>query len=924
MFDVLSPPVSRIFEISPPSPPLNRGGFPAPIHHHHHDKNAAKDEPILRTVRLHLAKDRGINAALHHNRLHLKNKFPTRKMKLLLTSVLGLTGMLWAASCGASEWLTPPAPGAAYPAGEAGRQWAFLTHDLTQKARFASFAPETFCAEALVTAADRDPLDILLRRTTALLADVRALPGARDLDAERRGLDALRAEAAAAAPENAAARRALFDRLLPLRRRIAFANPLLDFKELLFIKREVRGVMEHCCDQFYGQQQRSGGGLFALSDPFGTSPGLRDVLADARVAAGRMKGQPLAFGTRATQGKDGGSLLSPAVSFDGKTVAFAYVEGVGSRRHISHLNHAQDGHWEQGFCYHLFSVGADGSLLTQLTDGTFNDFQPCFTPADRIAFISERRGGYLRCGRFCPTFTLFDLASDGSDIRCLSHHETNEWSPAVTHDGLLLWTRWDYVDRHGCTAHHPWVTTPDGRNPRPVHGNYSFRYKRADMELDTRPIPGSHSLVSTAAPHHGQAFGSLLVIDPRVADDDAMAPVKRLTPDAGFPESQNGSPTYGTAWPLSEKYYLCAYEPAEVKGVAEPQVFGLYLLDQFGNKELVYRDPGIACLSPMPLRATPRPPVIPEQRKPLKAGERGEATVTIADVYKSRQPWPANTVITALRVWQIFPLSVASEEVAQNIGIQIPEGSDSINLARVVLGTAPVEKDGSAHFTVPAGVEVFFQALDANGCAVQSMRSATAFVAGETMSCLGCHEPTTAVPQLAPAATPLAMKRAPSVLTPGPEGSNPFSFPRLVQPVLDMRCVACHAEKIKSAQAGEKVPPRLDREVVTLAAGGWMNKASRYYASYLSLAEPYGFTSYGARNDWNSPQFYRTTPGSFGARASKLYPLLQKGHHGVKLTADEMCRIVTWLDSVCQFYGVYEQAGGEAQLGGELAQPTLQ
>jgi hypothetical protein len=142
--------------------------------------------------------------------------------------------------------------------------------------------------------------------------------------------------------------------------------------------------------------------------------------------------------------------------------------------------------------------------------------------------------------------------------------------------------------------------------------------------------------------------------------------------------------------------------------------------------------------------------------------------------------------------------------------------------------------------------------------------------------------------------------------------------------VLDARCVACHAEKIQAAQPGAKAPPRLDREITELPVKGWMNKTTRYTASYLSLAVPYGFTGYGAGQDWNSPKFYRTTPGAFGARASKLYALLQGGHHGVTLTADERSRIVTWLDSVCQFYGVYEKEGGEAQLAGGLATPTLE
>ncbi|MCL2104099.1 MAG: hypothetical protein FWH21_03460, partial [Kiritimatiellaeota bacterium] len=158
---------------------------------------------------------------------------------------------------------------------------------------------------------------------------------------------------------------------------------------------------------------------------------------------------------------------------------------------------------------------------------------------------------------------------------------------------------------------------------------------------------------------------------------------------------------------------------------------------------------------------------------------------------------------------------------------------------------------------------------------------------------------------------------------PGPEGSTPFSYPRLVQPVLDKHCAGCHADTIAAVKVGDKVPPRLDGEVTLNPKGSYMNLPTRYFASYLSLAEPFGFISYGAGSNWNSPKFYRTFPGQFGARASKLYPMLKAGHHDVKLSPDEMSRIVIWLDSVCQFYGVYEKAGGEAQLAGGLAEPTL-
>ena len=228
-----------------------------------------------------------------------------------------------------------------------------------------------------------------------------------------------------------------------------------------------------------------------------------------------------------------------------------------------------------------------------------------------------------------------------------------------------------------------------------------------------------------------------------------------------------------------------------------------------------------------------------------------------------------------------------------------------------MLGTTPVEADGSAHFTVPAGKEVFFQALDADGLAVQSMRSGTQFQPGETHVCSGCHEPKGRSP-LVMKCSPLAMRRSSSKLNPDVDGTNPFSYPRLVQPVLDRHCAACHAQHADKAS-------RLDAGLVHAPAGGYMNFATTYYASYLSLAPKFGFYDYGQGNG----RSHRTTPGEFGARASKLYALLSKDHYGVKLSPEEMHRLTVWLDSCSAFYGVYEPEGGAAQLRGEIVRPTL-
>ena len=816
-----------------------------------------------------------------------------------------------------------PRPTAAVPQGELDHQFATLQLDLKRRPTFDKLAGEAFHSEALIHPSDRDPADVVLRRTRALLADLEtSLPAAQSMAFAARLAD-LQQSVTTVSAGTVPARRALFDLACQLRREIAFSNSLLNFNQILFIKRH-RSIFEHMCDQFYGITARPGGGLYVLRDPFGPNPTVRDVLANSIVESGRLKGQRLEGGNGATANlrydgvrrlsgdeTTGGAFLSPAVSYDGRQILFAYVECTGGRDQEIHTD-ASRGHWDAGRCYHLFKVNADGTHLQQLTDGTWNEFDPCWLPNDRIAFISERRGGYLRCGRACPLYNLYDMASDGSGINLLSFHDSNEWNPSVTHDGRIVWTRWDYVDRHGCVAHVPWITRLDGTDPRALHGNFAPRPNRADMELNVRPIPGSPKYVATAAPHHGQAFGSLVVIDPRVEDDDAMGPVRRLTPEVGFPESQGGREVYGTPWPLSENYHLCVYDDAR-NGTRQPKGngdYGIYLVDAFGNKELIYRDPEIGSLSPMPLRPTTRPPVAPTPTlaasSPAAPGSPGEGTMAVVNVYDTLSPWPANTAIKELRILQLLPCSVPSGgDAPHETGKRIAEAGDSIVPTRWTLGTVPIEADGSAYFKVPAYRELFFQLIDERGMAVQSMRSGTAVRHGEKLVCQGCHEPKHRASTSANA-LPLAMRREPSTPKPDLDGSNPFSYVRLVQPVLDRNCVSCHEKN-----AGKAI--NLGREPLQ----------NQWFASYNSLLK-FAFTSYGAQNGWSDPRWYRTTPGKFGAHASKLVELLDRGHYDVKLAPEDFHRITLWLDSASLFYGVFEKEPGQAQLRGEIAHPTLE
>jgi hypothetical protein len=789
-------------------------------------------------------------------------------------------------------------------------------------------AREVHRPEALILESDRTPVDVVWRRTHALLDHLRQREDAPDLAREAAALEALRARihaAAAMLDADEAQLRGLFHELTEVRRRIAFANPLLDFSQILFIKRH-RALFEHMCDQYYGIAARPGGGLYVLENAFGEVPRVRDLLAASVVEHGRLRGQRLRGGQAAAElaydgsgrlrepeDPGGGAFLSPDLSFDGTRILFSYVECRGDTRHRTHWEPGVDywsKHWDAGRAFQIFRVNVDGTGLVQLTDGPWNDLHACWLPNGEIAFVSERRGGFLRCGRVCPVYTLYRMDEHGQYIRPLSYHETHEWLPSVDHHGMIVYTRWDYVDRDTNIAHHIWLTYPDGRDPRAPHGNYpDTRELRPWMQLSIRAIPGSHRYLAVAAAHHGQNFGSLVMLDLRPPDDRAMSQVRRVTPEVMLPESESapGVPfpagrggqgqVYGTPWPLDEDFYLAVYDPAQSQ-------YGLYLVDAFGNREYLHADPAIGCSDPIPLRARPTPPVIPDQTHPATAGQDRPATgtVSVVNVYDGLLPWPEGVKLRALRLIQVFPKSTpAPDDPHIGIGDVLDQA-----LTRGVLGTVPIEEDGSAHFQVPAGVPFYFQALDEQGMAVQSMRSVAYVHPGEQLSCLGCHEPKHRSSPVS-GQLPLAWRRPPSPIQPAPEAAYPLTFPRLVQPVLDARCVDCH-----ETNRAEGAPSlRGDR----FGLHG-------HSEAFRSLA-PFAWARFGGnRQGLLRNRTSYSIPGEVGARASGLFRLLANGHHEVTLTDHEWQAITLWLDANSVFYGDYHDTAEQAR--GGLVRPRLE
>ncbi|MBW8039700.1 MAG: hypothetical protein FVQ85_06845 [Planctomycetes bacterium] len=679
---------------------------------------------------------------------------------------------------------------------------------------------------------------------------------------------------AADAPEKV--QRELYFRALWAVRKMALANPLLDFETVLFVKR-APGMFPHVCDQYYGWWSRPGGGIYLL----------RDFKDDAS--------RPQCL----TSDWPTGNFLRPELSYDGKKFLFAWCKYY---QHVSGIRNKVDKEKlpEDSF-YHLFEMNIDGSGLRQLTYGYYDDFDARYLPSGEILFLSTRKGTRLQAGKAsaaatrlstCPdsfvrcggdnhrpvaVFTLHVMDAEGKDLRAISAFENFEWTPSVAEDGRILYARWDYIDRFNGHFMSLWSMNPDGTNPQLVYGNYT---KKPQCIFEARPIPNSRKLVFTATAHHSITGGSLVLLDRRLGTEYEQ-PMTRLTPEVCFPEAEGWpSSYYASPYPLSEQHFLVGWSdrklPAhQLMRIDDPRnpgnAMGLYVYDAFGNLNLLYRDPNISSMYPIAVRSRQKAPVYSSN---VDWDGPQEGRFLLQDVYQGLGGIERGSV-KKLRIVGVPP-KIQPVMNSPNLGVS------SEDPGKFVLGTVPVEEDGSAYFRVPSGVSVFFQALDDKGFTIQTMRSLTYIHPNQTLSCIGCHESRDLAPEVGN--RPIASLRSPSRITPGPPGSWPLRFDKLVQPVLDKLCVSCHRE-------------------------GSDNKKARLFA--LSSTKSYGNLLSFAENDLKNLVFERDSSivGYCPSKQSKLLTMLtdEKGHEGVFLDSDSFNRLVTWIDTYAQRQGSFSK-----------------
>lgn len=540
-----------------------------------------------------------------------------------------------------------------------------------------------------------------------------------------------------------------------------------------------------------------------------------------------------------------GGVRDPQVHYDGRKILFSYRKG-GTEQ------------------YHLYEINADGTGLRQLTDGVYDDIEPTYLPGGEIVFVSTRCKRWVNCW-LTQVATLHRCDADGQHIRAISSNNEHDNTPWPLTDGRLLYTRWEYVDRSQVDYHHLWVSNPDGTAQMIWFGNQH----PGTVMIDAKPIPGSDKVVAIFSPGHGQRehAGTLTVVDPKAGPDEGT-----------FARSVSRGNQYRDPWAFSEDCFLAARGPA------------LVVMDGTGAEQVIFKlaeaeaKSGMFLHEPRPLSPHPRERIIPDRINPREATGR----LMLANIYEGRNLAGVKPdEIKKLLVLESLPMPIHYTG-----GMDPLSYGGTFTLERIV-GTVPVEPDGSAYLELPALRSFFFVALDEQDRSVKRMQSFLTVQPGETTSCVGCHEQRTRTPQNYYAAqTALALRRPPSHIEPIAGVPEVIDFPRDIQPVLDALCVNCHGYD-KTAAGG----PRAGRLILSGDRGPMFSHS--YYM--LTVAQLFSDGRNRPRSNY--------APHTLGSSASKLLKMLDGTHHEVQASPEQKKLLRLWIESGAAYPGTYAALG---------------
>jgi hypothetical protein len=665
--------------------------------------------------------------------------------------------------------------------------------------------------------------------------------------------------------------------LKSLRRRAMLDHPALKFDKLLFVKQKHGGTNTYTGHTIHDNRS---GNLCVLST---AAP----------------EGEVTSLVPELTNGVFGRFDLS----FDATKVIFCYSEAGGKFRIYEIDVDPKTGRRVTGKSLRQITFdGAEEKETMRLYAGSqcaqgYDDMDPCYLPNGRIMFVSTRSQRSVLC--FPATVTsLYVMDADGKNITCLSQGQVNEISPCLMDDGRVIYMRWEYVDKGFANVQSLWAVRPDGSGSDHVYKNM---VACPGTMVHARSIPGSRKIVTTAAGHHGGLHGPIALVDNRRHRRTADA-MENLTPEIRYPglfPMPGSIGAFREPFPFSDKFFLVCHQPGGVK-FGEGAEFGIYVLDAWGNRAELYRDPKLSCLQPTPLL----PRRMPTDITPVTAAAAKEspklATMFLNDVYQGL-PGIERGRVKYIRVMEAMNLNWYDTWRAGGQGDAHGQQASVVGLGDVarkyVHGIATVYEDGSAFFTVPANKNLFFQALDENYMELHRMRTFINLMPGENRSCVGCHEFRRKAPNLRDTARPLAMAQGVKALYPQPGDAGPRAvhYPLDVQPVLDKHCVSCHSG----------AAPKGNLVLTGEPAGNFFTRSYEALTDFDPVTKK-RLVSYLQTSGFGSSHIPLEPPLSFGSHRSKLVEQIRKDPCKAGVTKEEFIKIVTWIDANAPFYGTHD------------------
>lgn len=514
--------------------------------------------------------------------------------------------------------------------------------------------------------------------------------------------------------------------------------------------------------------------------------------------------------------------------------------------------------------WNVFEVKLNNGDCKKLIDNPEPDlefYDGTYLPDGRI--IANSNIGYQ--GVPCvngsdPVGNMVLYTPQSKNLRRLTFDQDANWNPVIMNNGRVMYTRWEYTDLTHYYTRIVMNMNPDGTEQKALYGSGSMF---PNSTFDVQPLPGyASAFVGIISGHHGVArSGRLILFDPAKARKGAAGMLQEI-PHRNRPIVEEVKdrlvdgvwPQFIKPSPLNDTYFLVAAK------LDKNDLWGIYLVDKFDNVTCLHKMEGEGYISPIAVRKTVTPPAIPDR---VKLDDK-QATVFIQNIYEGEglKGIPRGTV-KSLRLHAYEYAYVQTQSDHNWHGIQ--SGWD----IKRMLGTVPVEEDGSVIFKIPANTPVSIQPLDKDGVAVQWMRSWLTGQPGEIVSCVGCHEDQN---QIVIPKRVIASQKAPHALTPPEGGTRSFTFDLEVQPILDRACIACHNGEGKAFDLR-----------------GGKKDGKGYGTSYLNL-HPYVHRQ-GGEGDMVVLYPYEYHPNT-----SELVRLLKKGHYNVQLTDAEWRKIYNWID----------------------------